>query len=148
MFLDKEGKKFPSPKVMVLASINGKSTHLLKVWLTTCISRLARQKSFILALFRKVSMNILCMPIILTNTEQEKLEPCAYVHNFSVPQYNLNDFTYGLLLDIASACNPADKTVLLGFVQSMHPIWIAAKVLLYLTCELCYELLYRLCFAE
>ena len=72
----------------------------------------------------------------LTNTEQEKLEnPAAYVHNFSVPQYNLNDFTYGLLLNIASACNPADKTVLLGFVQKHAPNMDCSEGSLYLSLQ-------------
>lgn len=57
-----------------------------------------------------------------TSTDQEKLDnPAAYVHNFAVPKYNLEDFTYGLLLNIASACNPTDKTVLLGFVKKHAP---------------------------
>lgn len=62
------------------------------------------------------------------STEKEKLEnPVAHVHNFKVPKYNLHNVTFNLLINLASACNPTDKSILLGFIAKYAPNFDADK---------------------
>jgi lysyl-tRNA synthetase class 1 len=57
-----------------------------------------------------------------SSTDEEKLQnPAAHVHNFKVPRHNLRDVTFGLLTNIASASDPKEKSVLLGFVSRHFP---------------------------
>ena len=123
MFLDEEGKKISKSKG------NGVSIDQWRKYAP--IESLAyfmyqsprkAKKLYFSVIPKSVDEYLTFANKFYTNTDQEKLEnPAAYVHNFSVPKYDLQDFTYSLLLNIASACNPTDKTVLLGFVKKHAP---------------------------
>ncbi len=49
---------------------------------------------------------------------QKKLaNPAYHIHNSNVPQINTYGISFGLLLNLASVCNPDDKSVLWGFIS-------------------------------
>ena len=51
------------------------------------------------------------------STEKEHFDnPVTHVHNFEVPKHELHGLTFNLLINLASACNPTDQDVLLGFI--------------------------------
>ncbi len=53
--------------------------------------------------------------------EVKKLaNPVWHIHNANTPDHNI-PVTFGLLLNLASACNPEDKSVLWGFISSYAP---------------------------
>ncbi len=47
--------------------------------------------------------------------------PVFHIHAGDVPQIELYGLTYTLLLNLASACNPDDKSVLWGFISKYAP---------------------------
>jgi len=62
------------------------------------------------------------------SSDKEKLEnPIAHVHAFQVPKHNLYGITFNLLINLASACNPTDKDVLLGFISKYAPSFDKTK---------------------
>ena len=44
--------------------------------------------------------------------------PVWHIHNGAPPQPELSGLSFGLLLNLASACNPEDKSVLWGFIKN------------------------------
>ncbi len=60
--------------------------------------------------------------------EAERLEnPVWHVHSGNPPQPEISALTFGLLLNLASACNPEDKSVLWGFISRYAPEATAEK---------------------
>jgi len=47
--------------------------------------------------------------------------PCYHIHQGNPPAPELQDITFSLLLNLASACNPEDKNVLWGFISRYAP---------------------------
>ena len=47
--------------------------------------------------------------------------PVWHIHNSNPPSAENNDLTFSLLLNLASACNPEDKSVLWGFISRYVP---------------------------
>jgi lysyl-tRNA synthetase class 1 len=54
--------------------------------------------------------------------EAQKLEnPLWHIHHGNPPAAEDHDITFSLLLNLAGACNPEDKSVLWGFISSYQP---------------------------
>ncbi len=52
----------------------------------------------------------------------QRLEnPVWHIHNGAPPKAELSDISFALLLNLASACNPEDNTVLWGFISKYAP---------------------------
>jgi lysyl-tRNA synthetase, class I len=52
------------------------------------------------------------------SSDEEKLNnPVWHVHNGKVPKHDLHGISFNLLLNLACACNPEDKSVLWGFIK-------------------------------
>lgn len=47
--------------------------------------------------------------------------PAFHIHNASVPQIDTYGISFSLLLNLASVCNPKDKSVLWGFISKYAP---------------------------
>lgn len=47
--------------------------------------------------------------------------PVFHIHNANVPQIDTYGISFGLLLNLASVCNPDDKSVLWGFISKYAP---------------------------
>ena len=47
--------------------------------------------------------------------------PVYHIHNGNVPQIDTYGITFSLLLNLASVCNPEDKSVLWGFISKYAP---------------------------
>jgi lysyl-tRNA synthetase class 1 len=123
LFLDEEGKKISKSKG------NGVSAEQ---WLKYApIESLAfymyqsprkAKKLYLHVIPKSVDEYLVYAQKFHTNNDQEKLEnPAAHVHNFQVPNHDLRDLTFGLLVNIASASDPKEKSVLLGFVSRHFP---------------------------
>ncbi|NRA73345.1 MAG: lysine--tRNA ligase [Rickettsiales bacterium] len=62
------------------------------------------------------------------SNQQEQLDnPVAHVHNFEVPKHELHGLTFNLLINLASACNPTDQNILLGFISKYATDFDPAK---------------------
>jgi lysyl-tRNA synthetase class 1 len=56
------------------------------------------------------------------NDKVKKLaNPVHHIHNGNVPRIETFGLTFGLLLNLASVCNPDDKSVLWGFISRYAP---------------------------
>jgi lysyl-tRNA synthetase class 1 len=57
--------------------------------------------------------------------EEDKVKrlanPVYYIHHSNVPKIETFGITYNLLLNLASVCNPSDKSVLWGFISQYEP---------------------------
>lgn len=47
--------------------------------------------------------------------------PVYHIHNGNVPQINVHNLSFNLLLNLASACNPENQDVLWGFIKKYAP---------------------------
>ena len=57
-----------------------------------------------------------------TEDEEKKLNnPVWHIESGNIPNINMYDLSFSLLLNLASACNPEDKTVLWGFIKKYAP---------------------------
>jgi lysyl-tRNA synthetase class 1 len=55
------------------------------------------------------------------NQAEDFTSPLWHVHNGRPPLYNCYGINYSLLLNLASVCNPDDKSVLWGFISKYAP---------------------------
>lgn len=53
---------------------------------------------------------------------KEQIEnPVWHIHGGNVPQYELYGLSFSLLINLACACNPTDKSILWGFISKYAP---------------------------
>lgn len=55
------------------------------------------------------------------DAEQKVANPTWHIHRGDVPQAENTNISFNLLLNLASACNPEDKSVLWGFISRYAP---------------------------
>jgi lysyl-tRNA synthetase class 1 len=56
-----------------------------------------------------------------TDEVKKMANPAYHIHNGDVPNINMFGLTFSLLLNLASVCNPSDKSVLWGFITKYAP---------------------------
>ncbi len=123
LFLDEEGKKISKSKGNgVTAEQWLKYAPIESLAFYMYQSPRKAKKLYLHVIPKSVDEYLVYASKFHTNTDQEKLDnPAAHVHNFKVPRHNLREVTFGLLINIASACDPKEKSVLLGFVSRHFP---------------------------
>lgn len=53
----------------------------------------------------------------VSTTEEKLNNPLYYIHQGNVPEHEMHGISFSLLLNLASVCNPEDKSILWGFIE-------------------------------
>jgi lysyl-tRNA synthetase, class I len=123
MFLDENGKKISKSKgngVSIDQWLKYAPVESLSYYMYQSPTK--AKKLYFSAIPKSVDDYITSLEKFYESSETEKLEnPVWHIHHGNPPEYNLRGLTFSLLLNLASVCNPEDKTILLSFIYRYAP---------------------------
>lgn len=125
LFLDKEGKKISKSKGNEEITVNGwlkyAPTESLALYMFQSPQRAKRLYFDVIP--KAVDEYVSFVKSYHNETDElKKLDnPAWHIHKGNVPQAETFGISYSLLLNLASACNPEDKTVLWAFITKYVP---------------------------